>query len=130
MIYVSRRGYAPAPVEADVSLPKNSPVGIDPATGYARGFTAGDLFAGFSSSQIDSTGYADGDLNIGLQGGSVVIPVTSAVATDIGSAVYSTAAGVYDLTSTTATLVGVLESCLSPYSADGCLVSIKTYREL
>jgi hypothetical protein len=124
------KGYGSVLLEADVTILHNAPVGIDPATGYARNFTAGDLFAGFAYGSYDSTGQAAAAVAAATCSGSKAVPVTSATAADVGSKVYCTAAGVYDLTSTTATEVGVVECCVGPYSAAKCLVAFKTYREV
>jgi hypothetical protein len=124
------KGYSPVLLEADVTVLHDDPVGVNPATGYARNFTAGDLFAGFAYGSYDSTGQAAATVSAATCSGSRAVPVTSATAADVGSKVYCTAAGVYDLTSTTATEVGIVECCVGSYSAAKCLVAFKTYREV
>lgn len=122
--------HAPLPVAAGETINPNAPVGINPATGYARNFVAADLFAGFNSLEtVNNSSGEDGDMGVSTESGSRVLPVTGAVAASVGSAVYSTAAGVYDLTSTTDTQIGVVECCVERYNATKCLVRIKTYRD-
>jgi hypothetical protein len=122
--------HAPLPVTAATTIQPEAPVGVNPATGLARTFAASDLFAGFNAPvTCDNSSGANGDTTVSSISGSVVIPVTSATAADVGSTVYCTAAGVYDLTSTTDTAIGVLECCTGIYSASGALVAIKTFRD-
>lgn len=120
--------FAPIPVQADTLINFEDPVGIDPATGLARTFTDGDLFAGFSTRTVNNEGGAAGALSVGAYSASVPLPVALATAANIGDPVYSPSAGVYDLTSTTKTQVGIVENCYAPYSAANCLVHITTFR--
>ena len=121
--------HAPLPVAAETIIQPEAPVGIAP-TGYARTFVANDLFAGFNGpTTCDNSSGERGDIMVSTISGEVVIPVTSASPLQIGQTVYCTAAGTYDLTSTTDTAIGVLECCSGVYSASGALVALKTFRD-
>ena len=79
------------PVIANDILFEGSAIGVVKATGHAQPLTASDLFVGFPEKTVNNTGGAAAALNVRvIKNGTVVLPVTGAVITDINQPVYAT----------------------------------------
>lgn len=95
------------PVKASTKVYEGAAVGIDAASGYARGLNAGDPFAGFAESQADNSGGSNGDVRVRVRtAGEVELSVGSLAITDIGKAVYASDDGTFTLTQGSNSYVG------------------------
>jgi hypothetical protein len=79
------------PVIASDIIYEGAAVGIVAASGHARPLTAVDLFAGFAESIADNSAGAAAAINVRIsKRGAVQLPITGAVVTDVGQAVFAT----------------------------------------
>ncbi len=95
------------PIKTATKIYEGAAVGIEIATGYARGLVAGDRFGGFATETVDNTG-ADGakSINVDHSNKRVELAVASAVITDVGLPVYASDENAFTMTSTANTLIG------------------------
>lgn len=100
--------YGTVPVTASTTIYAGNMVGIVPATGYARGLNAGDIFAGHAREGIaDTTGSAGGSNVTVLRGiYRLQVTITGVAVTDVGATVFGSAAAAYTLTAGANTAVG------------------------
>jgi len=78
------------PVIASDIIYEGAAVGVVAASGHGRPLVGGDLFAGFANAKADNSAGAAAAINVDLKtAGYVQIPVTGAVITDRGQAVYA-----------------------------------------
>lgn len=78
------------PVIAADIIYEGSAVGVVDGSGHGRPLVAGDRFAGFANAAADNSLGAAAAINVDLRTeGKVVLPVTGAVITDKGHAVYA-----------------------------------------
>lgn len=79
------------PVIASDIIYEGAAVGISPAAGHARPLTNVDRFGGFAEQKVDNSSGAAAAINVSvIQSGEIILPVSGAVITDIGVAVYAT----------------------------------------
>jgi hypothetical protein len=79
------------PVIASDIIYEGAAVGIVLASGHARPLTSADRFAGFAEKKADNSYGSDAEINVRVvKKGSVVLPVSGAVITDINLPVYAT----------------------------------------
>lgn len=95
-------------VKASTHIFQGVAVGIEVATGYARGLVAGDLFAGFAEAEADNSATAtNGYINVRvLDSGKVELAISSLAITDIGKPVYASADNTFTLTASNNTYIG------------------------
>ena len=78
------------PVIASDIIYQGAAVGLVDATGHARPLTAVDRFVGFAISRADNSAGTAAAISVRVsQSGDVVLPVTGALITDVGQAVYA-----------------------------------------
>lgn len=78
------------PVIAGDIIYEGAAVGIVSGSGYARPLQAGDAFVGFAETQADNAAGAAGDVHVRVRTqGSVEVPVSTLVITDIGADIYA-----------------------------------------
>jgi len=79
------------PVKANTKIYKGAMVGIDPTSGYARGYASGDFFVGHADCQADNSAGANGAINVDIQKGRYALQVTLSGVTvaDIGKDVFA-----------------------------------------
>lgn len=95
------------PVKEAAHIYKGALVGIDSATGCARGLVAGDAFAGIAYEEADNSGGADAAIAVRVYTmGDFEHPFTSASRTNNGSAIYASADNTLTLTSSGNSEVG------------------------
>jgi hypothetical protein len=79
------------PVVAADIIYEGAAVGVVAASGHARPLTAVDKFAGFAQRQADNSAGLAAAINVRTnKRGAVQLPITGAVVTDVGQAVYAT----------------------------------------
>ena len=95
------------PVKAAARIYKGALVGIDSATGCARGLVAGDAFAGVAYEEANNTGGADAAVSVRVYTmGDFEHALGSAARTNKGQAVYASADNTLTLTSAGNSAVG------------------------
>jgi TRAP-type mannitol/chloroaromatic compound transport system substrate-binding protein len=96
------------PVKASTKIYEGAAVGIEVATGYARGLVAGDTFVGFAEALADNSAVAtDGAINVRvIDRGKVYLPVGSLAITDLGKPVYASDNNAFTLTASTNSYIG------------------------
>lgn len=95
------------PVKAATRIYKGALVGIDAATGCARGLVAGDAFAGVAYEEVDNSGGANAAVSVRVYTmGDFEHALTSAARTNNGSAVYASADDTLTLTASGNSAVG------------------------
>lgn len=95
------------PVIATEVIYEGAAVGIVDATGHARPLQSTDRFAGFAESQADNDPGAAADINVRVRSrGTIVLPVTGAVITDVGQPVYASDDDTFTFVPTSAVYVG------------------------
>ncbi len=79
------------PVIASDIIYEGAAVGLVSASGHARPLTSADRFVGFAEAKADNSAGAAAAINVRVvKKGSVILPVTGAVITDVGLPVYAT----------------------------------------
>lgn len=95
-------------VAADI-IYEGAAVGIVAGSGHARPLVAGDAFAGFADFKADNSAGAAAAINVRVRRqGSVVLPIGSLAATNIGAAVYASDDDTFTLTATSNTKIGTV----------------------
>lgn len=96
------------PVKASTKIYEGAAVGM--TSGYARGLTAGDDFAGFAQRQADNSAVAtDGAINCKvISKGLIELTISGVAVTDIGQPVYASADGTFTLTQSTNSYIGLV----------------------
>jgi hypothetical protein len=95
------------PVKGSAHIYKGALVGIDAATGCARGLVAGDAFAGVAYEEADNTAGADAAIAVRVYTmGDFEHAFTSAARTNNGAAIYASADNTLTLTSSGNSAVG------------------------
>lgn len=89
-------------------------VGVVAASGHARPLVAADAFAGFAEATADNSAGAAAALRVRvITEGRIELPVTGAVITSIGAAVYASDDNTFTLTSTSNTKIGKVHRFVS-----------------
>ena len=79
------------PVIASDIIYEGSAVGLVAASGHARPLTSADTFVGFAEAKVDNSAGSAAALNVRTRKkGTILLPVTGAVITDVGLPVYAT----------------------------------------
>ena len=79
------------PVIAADIIYEGSAVGLVAASGHARPLTSADIFVGFAEAKVDNSTGSAAALNVRTRKkGTILLPVTGAVVTDVGLPVYAT----------------------------------------
>lgn len=101
-------GYiAEYPVIASDIIYEGAAVGLVVSTGHARPLTSADIFVGFAEKQVDNSTGAAAALNVRVvKSGSVYLPVTGAVITDIGAPVYASDDNTFSFSPVSGVFVG------------------------
>lgn len=87
-------------IKAATNIYEGAAVGVEAATGLARGLVAGDYFKGFSKYQANNSAGANGALRVQVQvRGVIKLPIAGLVAADVGKKVYASADDTFTLTS-------------------------------
>ena len=95
------------PVKASTKVYEGAAVGIDAASGYARGLNAGDAFKGFAERTADNSAGSNGDVRVRvLTKGEVKLAIANAAITDVDKPVYASDDGTFTLTASTNSYVG------------------------
>lgn len=95
------------PVKASTKVYEGAAVGIDAASGYARGLNAGDAFKGFAERTADNSAGSNGDVRVRvLTKGIAKLAITNAAITDVDKPVYASDDGTFTLTASTNSYVG------------------------
>lgn len=95
------------PVKASWKVFEGAAVGIDAASGYARGLCAGDAFKGFAERTADNSAGSNGDVRVRvLTKGIVKLAIANAAITDVDKPVYASDDGTFTLTASTNSYVG------------------------
>jgi len=113
------------PVAASTKIYQGAMVGVNPATGYARGYTSGDFFAGHAEEQADNSASAvAGAINVNIQKGNYSLQATlSGVAvTDVGKEVFAVDDNTLTLSKTGARVGRVLRYV----GTNTCIVEFET----
>lgn len=78
------------PVIASDIIYEGAAIGIVAASGHARPLVAGDVFGGFANAKADNSAGAAALINVDVRTkGKILLPVSGAVITDRGCAVYA-----------------------------------------
>lgn len=94
-------------VTASTKIYEGSAVSMNPATGFARKITAGDIFLGFAEGPADNTSGADGAIRVRVRDtGKVVLSISAAAITDIGKAVFASDDNTFTFTQGTNVYIG------------------------
>ena len=102
------------PVKASWKVFEGAAVGIDAASGYARGLCAGDAFAGFCIQNADNATGSSGDVRVQVKThGEVQLPVTNVAITDIGKPVYASDDDTFVLTAMSNSYIGKVKRFVS-----------------
>jgi len=95
------------PVKASTKVYEGAAVGIDAASGYARGLNAGDAFKGFAERTADNSAGSNGDVRVRvLTKGIAKLAIANAAITDVDKPVYASDDGTFTLTASTNSYVG------------------------
>ena len=95
------------PVIAADIIYEGAAVGVVLASGHARPITSVDRFVGFAESKADNSDGAAADINVRvIKKGSVVLPVTGAVITDVNLPVYASDDDTFSFTKTSGVFIG------------------------
>ena len=95
------------PVKASTKIYEGAAVGIDAASGYARGLNAGDAFKGFAERTADNSAGSNGDVRVRvLTKGIAKLAIANAAITDVDKTVYASDDGTFTLTASTNSYVG------------------------
>jgi hypothetical protein len=79
------------PVIASDTIYQGAAVGVVAGTGHARPLNAADRFAGFAERKADNSAGLAAAINVRVnKRGAVQLPITGAVITDVGQAVFAT----------------------------------------
>lgn len=96
-----------AVVAADI-IYEGAAVGIVTGTGHARPLTSVDKFFGFAEKQVDNSAGAAAAVNVRVfKSGAVILPVTGAVITDVGCAVYAQDENAFSFVPTSGVFIGI-----------------------
>jgi len=95
------------PVKAATRIFEGAAVGIESATGFARGLVAGDVFVGFCIETSDNLTGLDAATRVNAKiSDSVVVDVATATLTDVGVNVYAIDEDAFTLVVGANTLIG------------------------
>lgn len=101
------RAISAFPVAAAARIYEGAAVGLNSATGYARSLVSGDRCVGFATRRVDNSAGAAGAMKVEvIEQGTIRLPVTGALITSPGAAVYATDDDTFDLTSLAASFIG------------------------
>ena len=102
------------PVIASDIIYEGAAVGLVDATGHAQPLTSSDKFVGFAQRQADNS---DGDaaaINVKtIKSGSVKLPVTGAVITDVGQPIFATDDNAFVFTPVGSVFIGFVRRWIS-----------------
>jgi len=99
--------YNHLPVKATTKIYEGAAVGIDAASGYARGLNAGDAFQGFAERTADNSAGSNGDVKVSVRTKGVVkLAIAGAGITDVDKPVYASDDGTFTLTATGNSYIG------------------------
>ena len=102
------------PMIASDIIYEGAAVGVVKGTGHARPLTSVDLFAGFAEAKADNSTGAAAAKNIRvIENGTMVLPVTGAVITDINQPVYATDDNTFTFLPTGAVFIGFVKRFVS-----------------
>jgi hypothetical protein len=102
------------PVIASDIIYEGAAVGVVKASGHARPLTSVDQFVGFASEKADNAAGAAAAINVSVwRQGTVKLPVTGAVITDIGQPVYATDDNAFTFVPTGAVFIGFVRRFVS-----------------
>jgi len=106
--------YNHLPVKATTKIYEGAAVGIDAASGYARGLNAGDAFQGFAERTADNSAGSNGDVKVSVRTKGVVkLAIAGAGITDIGKPVYASDDDTFVLTATGNSYIGKVKRIVS-----------------
>ena len=95
------------PVIASDIIYEGAAVGVVLASGHARPLTSVDRFVGFAEKQADNSSGSAADINVRvIKKGSVVLPVTGAVITDVNLPVYAQDDNAFSFVKTSGVFIG------------------------
>ena len=95
------------PVIAADIIYEGAAVGVVLASGHARPITSVDRFVGFAESKADNSDGPPANINVRvIKKGSVVLPVTGAVITDVNLPVYASDDDTFSFTKTSGVFIG------------------------
>lgn len=102
------------PVIASDIIYEGAAVGIVAGTGHARPLTSADKFAGFALSKADNSAGLAAAINVRIDtAGTVQLPVTGAVITDVGQPVYAQDDNAFSFIGTAGVFVGFVRRFVS-----------------
>ena len=95
------------PVIASDIIYEGAAVGVVLASGHARPLTSVDRFVGFAEKQADNSSGSAADINVRvIKKGSVVLPVSGAVITDVNLPVYAQDDNAFSFVKTSGVFIG------------------------
>lgn len=106
--------FSEIPVIASDIIYKGAAVGAVKASGHARPLTSADKFVGFCELEADNSAGAAAAINVRVRRrGEVKIPITGAVITDKGAAVYASDDNTFSFIKTSGVFVGFVRQFVS-----------------
>ncbi len=106
------------PVIASDIIYEGGAVGLVDASGHARPLAAGDRFGGFAEAKADNASGAAAAINVDvIESGRVQLPVTGAVITDVGQAVYATDDNLFAFSPVSGVFIGFVHRWVSAGNA-------------
>jgi len=97
------------PVIASDIIYEGAAVGLVTASGHARPLTASDRFVGFAEAKADNSDGAAAAINVRtVKKGSIKLPITGAVITDVGLPVYGQDDNAFSFVPTSGVFIGFL----------------------
>ena len=95
------------PVIASDIIYEGAAVGVVKSSGHAQPLTSSDIFVGFAEKQADNSSGAAAAINVRVvKKGSVLLPVTGAVITDIDLPVYASDDNAFSFIKTSGVFIG------------------------
>lgn len=102
------------PVIASDIIYEGAAIGIVAASGHARPLVAGDRFGGFARARADNSAGAAAAIGVDrITEGKIVLPVSGALITDVGLAVYASDDDTFSFSPVGGTFVGFLHGFVS-----------------
>lgn len=106
------------PVIAAHTIYEGAAVGLVDATGHARNLVAGNRFVGFAEEKADNAAGAAAAIRVRvIESGTIAIPVTGAVITDIGQPVYATDDNLFAFSPVAGVFIGFVHRFVSSGNA-------------
>lgn len=98
------------PVIASDIIYEGAAVGLVNASGHARPLTSADRFVGFAEAKADNSAGAAAAINVRVvKKGSIILPVTGALITDVGLPVYAQDDNAFSFIKTSGVFIGFLK---------------------